>query len=163
MDYLKQNHLSILIIVFLVISNMLGMAGTPKVSLGALDRTTVGNPWTFSGAVTNNSTVKIGTNGSTITELQATTCALIGTDASQAASSTVAYDCAVTGVASGDVVMAQLATSTPRAGVGHWNIVGSKASTTAGFVTVMLFNHGAAAVPSVTAVGSSTQIWYMDN
>lgn len=55
MNYLKQNHLSILIIVFLVASSVFGGAGVP--TLGALDRTTVSNPWTFLGAVTNSSTL----------------------------------------------------------------------------------------------------------
>lgn len=57
MDYLKQNHLSILIIAFLVVSYMFGTGGMPGKSLGAFDRTTVVNPWTFSGAVTNSSTL----------------------------------------------------------------------------------------------------------
>lgn len=52
MDYLKRNHLSLLIIVYLVVAPMFGGSGM----LGALDRTTVGNPWTFSGAVTHSST-----------------------------------------------------------------------------------------------------------
>lgn len=53
MNYLKQNHLSILIIVFLAVSSFLG--GAQK--FGALDRTTIGNPWTFNGAVIFGSTI----------------------------------------------------------------------------------------------------------
>lgn len=52
MNYIKQNHLSILIILFLVGSSLLGNAQI----FGALDRTTVGNPWTFSGNVTMSGT-----------------------------------------------------------------------------------------------------------
>jgi len=52
MDYIKKNHLSLLIIAFLVVSNLFG----GLVKFGALDRTTVGNPWTFSGAVTMSGT-----------------------------------------------------------------------------------------------------------
>lgn len=114
------------------------------------------------GTVSTAGSLVIGASGSSINELKATTCDLIGTNASHAASTTIAYDCAVTGIASGDVVMAQLATSTAR-GFGAWGIVGSLASTTSGFVTVILNNSGLAAVPSVSSVGSSTQIWYMDN
>lgn len=160
MDYFKQNHLSILIILWLVLAPFFGGQ-----TFGALDRTTVGNPWTHSGAVTFSSTATIGTNGSAITELKATTCALIGTDGSQAASTSVPYDCAVTGIASGDVVLAQIATSTDFAGpVFGWDIIAAKASTTAGYVTVLLANKtGAAATPSISGVGSTTNIWYMDN
>lgn len=113
--------------------------------------------------VTNTGVATIGTNGSAISELKATTCNLIGTNASQAASTTVAYDCAVTGVASGDVVMAMLASSTPSTLTYGWDIRAAKASSTAGYVTVLLYNGGIAAVPSVSSVGSSTNIWYMDN
>lgn len=113
--------------------------------------------------LTATGSLTVGTNGSTIAELKGTTCNLIGTDASQVASTTVAYDCAVTGIASGDVVMAMLATSTPVGGSSGWSISAAKASTTAGYITVLLYNNGVAAVPSVTSVGSSTNIWYMDN
>lgn len=111
--------------------------------------------------------LKVGDNGSEFTELKATTCNLIGTDGSQTASTTSAYSCAVTGVASGDVVMAILSSSTPafpQTGVNPgWMIIGAKASTTAGFVEVLLTNFtGAAAIPSVTSVGSSTNVWYAD-
>jgi hypothetical protein len=111
-----------------------------------------------------NGGLKVGQNGSTFAELKATTCDLIGSNASQAASTTVAYDCAVTGIASGDVVLAQLASSTPGSAsqAGSWEIQAAKASTTAGYVTVLLKNNGAAAVPSVTGVGSSTNLWFAD-
>jgi len=61
MDYLKSNHLSILIIVFLVASSVMGGSQT----FGAFERTTVGNPWTFgstvtvTGAVTQSSTLAV--------------------------------------------------------------------------------------------------------
>ena len=117
------------------------------------------------GAVTSTGTLKIGSNGSTISEIQATSCDLIGTNGSQAASTTKPYDCAITGIASGDVAFAQLATSTAiGSGSLGWAIVASKASTTAGYVTVLLANlTGAAAVPSATSVGSSTSVFYIDN
>lgn len=122
-------------------------------SLGAsvaANVTSVTNPWRF------------GANGAIFSEFKAATCDLIGTNASQLASTSVAYDCAVTGVASGDVIMAQLASSTPAVGQG-WSIKASRASTTAGYVTVLLSNEtGANKVPSATSVGSSTQIWYLD-
>lgn len=100
--------------------------------------------------------------GTTFTGFVGSTCNLIGTDASQAATSTVAYDCAVTNLTSSFSVIAQLATTTSVVAgkTAGWLISASGASTTAGFATVLVTNlTGAAAVPSVTAVGSSTKIW----
>ena len=60
MNYLKQNHLSILIILFLVISPFFGTEVRKEVPQGfgvAANVTTVSNPWEFSGAVTNSSTI----------------------------------------------------------------------------------------------------------
>ena len=113
---------------------------------------------------TGASTVKIGDNGSSFAELKATTCNPVGMDGSQTASTTAMYDCAVTGIASGDVVLAQFATSTKMVGgtLGWW-IVSAKASTTAGWVTLQVANGtGGNAVPSATNVASSTNIWYAD-
>lgn len=101
----------------------------------------------------------VGSTGSTFSNIVGTSCNLTGMDASHAASTTVAYDCAVTGVTSSSNVIAQLASSTPVGAKNYWSIIGSKASTTAGFVTVLVYNNGASAVPSATGVGSSTSIW----
>jgi hypothetical protein len=50
-DYLKANHLSLLIVGYLVFSSLMG--GAPAAEpLGAGDRTTVSNPWTFEDNVT---------------------------------------------------------------------------------------------------------------
>ena len=143
-------------------SNLFG-GGTRMVNGLSTDTTSPSAGQVRTTTLTVTSSAVIGTNGSTISELKGTTCDLIGTDASQTASTTVAYDCAVTGVASGDVVLAQLATSTPVGGSAGWSISAALASTTAGYVTVLLYNNGVAAVPSATHVGSSTNIWYMDN
>ena len=116
--------------------------------------------------ITNTGVVTIGQNGSTISELKMTQCALTGMNASHTASTTRPYDCAVTGIASGDVTMAQFASSTPFSQTFNgWQIVGSKASTTAGYLTVLIANMtGATLVPSaVTQLGSSTNVWYGDN
>lgn len=107
--------------------------------------------------------VTIGATGSATNNAAVidTTCSLIGTDASQAATSTVLYDCAVTGVTSSYIVTAQLATTTlsrTNLGTMWWSIAAAKASTTAGYVTVTLANFGSAATPSATGVGSSTMI-----
>lgn len=121
---------------------------------------------TIAGTIINSGTLKLGTNGSTITELKASTCNLSGADVSIAATSTGYVYCSLTGVASGDVVMAQLSTSTIGAlNVNqNWMITSAVASTTAGIIDIRLYNGtGADAVPSVTRVGSSTNVWYLDN
>lgn len=109
--------------------------------------------------------LKVGSNGSTLAEMKVVSCDLIGSNGSHAASTTKPYDCAITGITSSDVAFAQLATSTAiGSGSLGWAIVASKASTTAGYVTVLLANFtGAAAVPSATSVGSSTSVVYFDN
>jgi len=104
--------------------------------------------------------LEIGQRSSGLTNIIATTCNLIGTNQSQTASTSKAYDCAVTGAKSGDLVFAKLASSTPAVvGVPGWTIGATLASTTAGYITVQLVNQtGAAAIPAVTSVGSSTQV-----
>lgn len=99
--------------------------------------------------------------GTRVSQLLKGSCALIGTDASQTGTSTVAYDCAVTGVVAGDTVIAQLSTSTPFSTSRSWDIVAAKASSTSGFITVLLANNGQTAIPSVTGVGSSTNYMIM--
>ena len=95
--------------------------------------------------------------GSAVTQLLKGTCNLLGMNSSQAATSSAVYDCAVTGVVSGDVVFAQLSTTTQATLVTNWAIMSAKASSTSGFITVRVLNlSGAAVVPSISAVGSST-------
>lgn len=104
-------------------------------------------------------TIGLPTNSPTnIADIKTGTCVLLTTDVSQPATTTLPYDCAVTGVVSGDNVIAQLSSSTPAfGGATGWSIVASKASTTAGFITVLLANNsGAPRIPSAYGVGSST-------
>lgn len=105
---------------------------------------------------------KVGANGSDIHELKATTCNLLGMDASHNATSTKPYQCNVTGVASDDVVLAQLSTTTANTLYGGWVITSAVATTSSAVQITILNLTGAAAVPSATAVGSSTNIWYAD-
>lgn len=108
--------------------------------------------------------LKVGSNGSEIVEMKATTCEVKGDDSVTATSSAYAYCTGVTGIASGDVVFAQLSTTTSNTIFGGWAISSAKASTTAGSIDFRLYNGtGADAVPSATSVGSSTNIWYIDN
>lgn len=106
--------------------------------------------------------IKIGgTNGSRIDLLIGTTCNLSNADASVAATSTgYVYCTGVTGLTAGDPVQVLLSTTTANATFGGWSVFSAKASTTAGAIDIRLYNGtGAAAVPSATAVGSTTNIW----
>lgn len=104
-----------------------------------------------SGAsVSTAGTLNIGSSGSGLTFIKATTCDLTGNGAI-AASSSVSVECAVTGVVSGDLAFMTLATSS------LGTISGARASTTAGSVTARLFNWTGAA-SSVTALGTSTAV-----
>src|SRR5437868_3116917 len=64
-------------------------------------------------SVSNAGLMTIGSSGTAITQILKGTCNLLGMDASATASTTSNYDCAVTGVQSGDVVHVQLSTTTP--------------------------------------------------
>lgn len=117
------------------------------------------------GGVTNYDEVdatalKIGgSSGSRVGPIIAGTCALTGMDASASATTTSNYDCAVTGVVSGDTVFAQLATTTSSVpnSIVSFAALSAKASTTAGFITVRVANFsGTAVVPSTLQIGSST-------
>ncbi len=125
------------------------------------------------GGVTNYdevdaTAIKVGgSNGSRVGPIISTTCSLIGLDApAQAASTTKPYDCAVTGVVSGDTVFFAEATTTATYGAANapFRIVSAKASTTAGYVTFGVFNAlGASQVIGniggiQTGFGSSTQV-----
>lgn len=115
------------------------------------------------GGTSNFDTVSVSglqvgttTSATTFAGFQASTCDLIGSGVSQTASTTAVYDCLASGVVPGDKVVAQLASSTVAVGLG-WSIVGAKASSTAGYITVILANlTGATKVPAATSVGSST-------
>lgn len=116
---------------------------------------------TVTGATTLSASLKVGTSGTTMSQILSGTCTL-GTlgpasiDASHAASTTKVYDCPVTGVVSGDNVIASFSTSTATI-VNGWSIQGAKASSTAGYIEVLISNlTGTARVPSATGVGSST-------
>lgn len=61
-NYLKQNHLSLLIVLFLIGSGFLGQGQ----SFGnAVDRTTITNPWTFEENITLSSATLTNTGGAT--------------------------------------------------------------------------------------------------
>lgn len=146
-------------------------------ALGSLETGTCGSlalsvSPTFTGTVTlaNASTTqvsvdtlfRVGANGSSFAELRCGTCDLLGMDASHAATSSKPYQCNITGVASGDVIWSQLSTTSQATLYGGW-VITDAIATTSSAVQVRVMNlTGAAAVPSATAVGSSTNICYAD-
>lgn len=96
-----------------------------------------------------------GTNGSRVGPVIVGTAAIIGASTVTATTS-AAFDIAITGIVPGDIVQAQLATSTTSTFAG-WHIQTIVASSTAGFATLTLTNlTGANANPSVTGIASST-------
>lgn len=173
------------------ISTAISTAGDITTTAGNIEATagtlTVGGASTLTGntAVTGTLTVtakttvgnasttllSVGSNGTTLSKLMKGTCYLTnygtsgsGIDASQAASSTVLYQCAatngantaITGLVSGDLTIVQFATTTAEV-LNGWVIVSSSASTTNGYINVLVSNlTGTAAVPSMVGVGSST-------
>lgn len=108
--------------------------------------------------------VKVGNLGNNITKIIASSCNLIMGKTAQAASTTIAYDCALNGIRTNDTIMAQLATSTVGSSILGWKVGSARASSTPNFVTVYVENNtGASAVPSATSVGTSTRIYVLDN
>lgn len=163
MNYIKANILPLLIVVYLIVGAVL----FPNVKtetvyvdkpLGAANNatSTITNPFNFQQGFQVSPT---GDSGATLVrKVIATQCNIIGANVSQAASSSAAYDCAVTGVTSTDFVIAQLASSTVVSGGNYFSVTSAKASTTAGFATLVLWNNGTASSPAARGVGSSTPI-----
>lgn len=124
---------------------------------------------TLANASTTNTSVstgfKVGANGSDFAEMKMVSCSMLGMDVSHAATSTKPYDCAITGIAANDLVIAQFSTTSPNGGQTNifWDIRSCHASSTGGFATCDIWNGtGADAFPSATAVGSSTTFFYAD-
>lgn len=99
--------------------------------------------------------VRIGSGGSTNTLVINGSGALIYSDSQITASTTKAFDIAVTGVVSGDNVSVQLATSTVPA-FGAWVLAGASASSTSGYITVQIANFTGATRNLPLQIASST-------
>lgn len=122
--------------------------------------------FTVTGSSTISGATTLGSAGVAIRNaiFGTTTLCVLGTkgpgniNSSQAATSTVFYDCPVTGARPNDFVMGFISTSTTM-GANGWEITQAKASSTNDFIELGLYNGtGAAAVPSASAVGSSTNV-----
>lgn len=93
--------------------------------------------------------------GSLVSSILKGTGSIIG-NRSVTASTTAAFDIAVTGALSGDACFA-MAASTTQAYIG-WDIIGCSASTTAGFITISVYNPGAAAVVPYPIASSTSYV-----
>ncbi len=170
MTFIKNNAVA-LVAVIIALCALLGFGHTAVTSLfgsvSCSDTTCLtGGLRILTGVFESDGTFTLASTTPTQTSMSIQSCNLVGMNGSQPATSTKAYDCAVTGVIPTDNVFAFLSTSTPvitaatNAGLG-WTITAADASSTAGFVTVLVYyGSGGAAVPSVTSVGSSTQILF---
>lgn len=106
--------------------------------------------------------VIVGENGSTLNEIKSTTCNL-STTATSLASSTSPFQCAITGIASGDQVFVTLPYGNSMSGLGGIAMRYAVASTTAGFIEVGLFNASGVATTSYALATTSVQVLYLDN
>lgn len=122
---------------------------------------------TFTSTILADQGIRVGSSTATtvkIGKVIPATCNLIGMNASHLASTSQPYDCSVTGARPGDMVWAQLATSSQTSLSGGWIISDAKASTTNNYITVRVVNlTGGDAVPSASRVGSSTQVLIVRN
>ncbi len=103
------------------------------------------NPiWFYGGA-------GFGPSGQAVNNLVFGTCTLAGVSTSTVGtSSIVKMSCAATGVKSGDIVDVQL----PDTATSSWTIVGASASTTSGYIQVLLNNQSATTtIPSTVKTG----------
>lgn len=116
---------------------------------------TVGGTTSLTGLVTFGSGgVKVGSSGTTVTQMLTGSGPLIYSDNVVASSTNRAFDIAVTGVTVNDNVFVQLATTT--AGNIGWILTGASASSTSGFITLRIANATGASAALPTNISSST-------
>ena len=107
--------------------------------------------------------LKVGNNGTSITKIITGTGILIASNySSLAASTSLPFDIAVTGVTANDVVFTQFASTTASANLG-WYIIGSSASSTAGYITIQVINNTGVAATIPSYIASTTQYLVLDN
>lgn len=114
------------------------------------------------GGVTNydevdTSALRVGgTNSTRLGLLSFGTCSLIAGSYTVAATTTVAMDCAITGIVATDGFFAQFATSSQSL-AGGWSVRGASASSTAGFATISVVNGTGASSVIPASIASSTK------
>ena len=156
MNYLKQNHLALLIIAYLIAAPFLMGKEVKLPDLGSSNAlTTITNRWRFSTEGSQFSRILHGTCNLTINS---------GYLSTTNASNTMQATCAVTGVDSGDVVFVSM----PRASlignqgvrVGFWAIATEATSTD--LIGVTIFNGSGAATTSFPLATTSVQYLIFD-
>lgn len=110
----------------------------------------------------------VGDNGTKVNELKATTCNLSTTQLPLEATSTDVFYCAVTGVASGDLVWVQLPSDNGQVNLSTGGGVGfqttySVASSTNGYIEVGLGNLSGASTSTFPLATTSVRVFYFDN
>lgn len=115
-----------------------------------------------SATLKTTGTLQVGSSGTAQVNQVVTSCTPLNTNTSIAATSTgYIYCTGVTGLTSADIVVAQFATSSLAAVTSNFVIVGSKASTTAGAVDMIVLNlTGAArAISAASKIASTTNLF----
>lgn len=113
----------------------------------------------FKYGISVGSAPSLGANPTNFSKVLAGTCTLIMGAQTITASTTKPFDCAITGVVSGDIVVnAMWATTTiPSFASNGYAIVGGYSSTTSGYITLLVSNlTGATGSPSLNALASTT-------
>lgn len=100
---------------------------------------TIGTNYKYGISVGNTAT--LGTVPTNFSKILVNTCSLISNSFTVAATTSTAMDCAVTGVVSTDIVFAEFASSSVATAFGPgWSVSGAAASSTAGFITLTVYN-----------------------
>lgn len=167
MTTLKKLEISLLgATALLAIYIAIGMHGSESTLFGATNQCASGQTCLTSLELTgaangatntlqiDGGTMVIGASGSSITQVLKGIGSIIG-NRSVTASTTAAFDIAVTGAVSGDTCFA-MAASTTQTSIG-FNIVGCSASTTANFITLLVSNATGAAAVVPYPIASATQ------
>jgi hypothetical protein len=151
MNYIKQNHLSLLIILWLVLSGIFGSSLPVNFGAAVNETTTISNKWVF-----NPGTLKLGSTGSALSLVKSGTCVLTS-NTSIAATTTGQATCATTGSKAGDIVYLNLATTTTTLSKQFLLLPNTVATTDSTTVTIVNLT-GAVGVPAaVPTLGSTTQ------
>ena len=162
MDYIKYILTGVaggILVIIVVLLTGIGGGDGGGSNVGSNATTTISNPHVY----TNSISIGTTTAANTISRVFRGKCEILDYNVIQVSSSTKAYDCSVSGVESTDLVFAQFSTSTaPGSGLATfmtpvWDIVSAKASTTNGYITVLIRNDGPNKRPSDSGIASSTE------
>lgn len=158
-EYIKSNHLAILILVYLVGSSLL----TPVPVSDPLGASPSSKLTRLTGLL------QLGTNGTAHSKFISGTCNAAQVSAgSHAATSSKEFTCSVTGVASGDKVFVSLppGAGAYAAGGGSTSggfLVNGSYATAANVIGFSILNNNGVATTSYAQATTSVQYWVIDN